>query len=159
MKVLRRALGEGAFIVAAALAGYAAWTLQDPVELPVVVLATPQTDGWDGKGEGAVSSTDAATRTWFARLPWGSPPVLPEPPPPPPPPPPVPIAIFAKRSGYEVVFMAPGGMESFVKPGQRLAEGGRLIGIEKLDVVWVDRDGVRQRRQMLQTILPPAPQQ
>jgi len=122
-----------------------------------IALAKPAPVKW-GIARGAGPDLDGADGIWDERAPWGAPPKPVEPPPPPPPPAPVPVGIVKVARGYEAIFMVPGsGVEFRLRPGDRLPEGGRLLRIQGLRVLWIDRDNKKQQREMfIDPLQPPA---
>lgn len=96
-------------------------------------------------------------RVWVDRGPWGVPPKPPPVPTPPPPPAPVPVGIVATKRGPEVVFVVPGGEPFRVRVGAALPGGGRVTGVSRLGVRWIDRDGKKQQRELLSDPMPAQP--
>lgn len=100
----------------------------------------------------------ALDATWEARAPWGAMPRPVEPPPPPPPPPPAPVGIVGTGSAKQAIFMIHGVGEVRVGAGDMLPDGGRVLEVSAMSVVWNDGDGVRQERRLfLEPVdLPPS---
>ena len=86
--------------------------------------------------------------TWEARAPWGAAPKPVEPPPPPPPPPPMPVGIVGAGAAKQAIFLIHGVGEMRAGPGGALPDGGQVLEVSAMTVVWTDGQGVRHERRM-----------
>lgn len=98
----------------------------------------------------AMRLPDLATAdgVWEARAPWGAAPKPVEPPPAPPPPPPMPVGIVGTGNAREAIFLVSGAGGLRLGAGGVLPDGGRVLEVSALKVVWVDGAGERQERRM-----------
>ncbi len=98
-----------------------------------------------------LSASDAR---WQQSAPWGAAPValVQEAPPAPPV---VPVGISRERGRSVAIFMIPGAGEVRVAPGGLLPDGGQVHSVSGLRVVWTDRDGQRQQREMFTGLAEP----
>ena len=136
----------GAMVGGAFLFGAFANLLLGPSPRAVTPVVPAET-AWQVLGM-RVPDLAAADAGWEARAPWGAAPKPVEPPPPPPPPPPMPVGVVGSGGTRQAIFLIAGAGELRLGVGGVLPDGGRVLEIGAMKVIWVDGAGERHERRM-----------
>lgn len=95
---------------------------------------------------------DAADAVWKKRSPWGA--TTTEAASPPPPPTYLPAGVVGAGASMYAVFIAPGQPEVRLRAGDALPGGGKVTGITRSRISWVDAQGAKHGHELLADPLP-----
>lgn len=139
-------------VAAAAIAGALAWFALGAAP-GSVVPARPGNVKWTLPRD-RPQELAALDKVWERRAPWRGAAAVAADEAPPPPPPFLPVGVVGAGKAAQAIFVAAGGPEVRVKPGDSLPDGGKVTRVSPFRVGWIDAKGAKHEQELFADPLP-----
>lgn len=133
--------------------GMAAWFAIGSGPRSTLAAAPARTDAWRLPAATALP-LEGPRQVWGKRQPWDPPPAMageasdvPEPVA-------IPVGVAVADGKPVAVFLSPDGTLARLKPGQSIADGGRVDAVTRFHVSWTDARGTKHEQELLADPLP-----